>query len=336
MSQVEFQLINDYFRHDSIAFARDGIELGIGDDAAVIRVPENKSLCMSMDVLLEGVHFPVNADPFLIGQRSLAVNISDLAAMAAEPLCFTLGIALPRVNREWLESFRDGLALVARRYNCPLVGGDTVAGSGTIAIQVQGLTGRGRSVTRAGARPGDAIYVTGTLGNGALALAAQNINVQFDAAFAPKIEALSVAEIAYLNNRFYSPEPRVEFALNACHLLHSAIDVSDGLAGDLAHILEASQCGAVIEAGLLPCAPALRSAASQAESLAAALYGGDDYELCVTVAQESAAELEKIAAGLSLQLTRIGEINNSRELLMRQDSGKLEPLHLQSYSHFRA
>lgn len=336
MSQIEFQLINDYFRHDSLAFARDGIELGIGDDAAVISVPEKKSLCMSMDVLVEGIHFPANADPFLIGQRCLAVNISDLAAMAAEPLCFTLGIALPRADRDWLQGFRDGLALVARRHNCPLVGGDTVAGSGTIAIQVQGLTGRGRSVTRAGARPGDAVYVTGTLGNGALALAAQNIDVHFDVAFAPKIETLSEADIAYLNTRFYSPEPRVEFALNACHLLHSAIDVSDGLAGDLAHILEASKCGAIIKADLLPYAPALRRAASPAECLAAALYGGDDYELCVTVAEESAPELETIAAGLSLQLTRIGEINSSHELLLRQDSGKLEPVRHRSYSHFQA
>ncbi|MDA0689373.1 MAG: thiamine-phosphate kinase [Proteobacteria bacterium] len=336
MSQIEFQLINDYFRHDSLAFARDGIELGIGDDAAVISVPEKKSLCMSMDVLVEGIHFPANADPFLIGQRCLAVNISDLAAMAAEPLCFTLGIALPRADRDWLEKFRDGLALVARRYNCPLVGGDTVAGSGTIAIQVQGLTRRGRSVTRAGARPGDVIYVTGTLGNGALALAAQEIEVQFDSAFAPRIELLSETDLAYLNTRFYSPEPRVEFALNACHLLHSAIDVSDGLAGDLAHILEASECGAIIEADLLPYAPALRRAASPAECLAAALYGGDDYELCVTVAEESAPELETIAAGLSLQLTRIGEINSSHKLLLRQDTGKLEPVRHRSYSHFQA
>jgi thiamine-monophosphate kinase len=336
MPQTEFRLINEYFRHDSLAFARDGIELGIGDDAAVISVPENKSLCMSMDLLVEGVHFPANADPFLVGQRSLAVNVSDLAAMAAEPLCFTLGIAWPRADRDWLEKFRDGLALVARRYNCPLVGGDTVAGSGTIAIQVQGLSGRGRSVTRAGAKPGDVICVTGTLGNGALALAAQAIEVQFDSAFEPRIESLSETDLAYLNTRFYSPEPRVEFALNACHLLHSAIDVSDGLAGDIAHILEASECGAVIEADLLPYASALRRAASPAECLAAALYGGDDYELCVTVARESVAELETIAAGLSLQLTRIGEINNSNELLLRQDSGKLEPVPQCSYSHFQA
>jgi len=336
MSQTEFQLINDYFRHDSVAFARDGVELGIGDDAAVISVPETRSLCMSMDMLVEGVHFPAAADPFLVGQRALAVNISDLAAMAAEPLCFTLGLAMPGADRAWLEKFRDGLSIVARQYNCPLVGGDTVAGPGTIAIQVQGLTGRGQSVTRSGARPGDAIYVTGTLGNGALALAAQNIDVQFGAAFEPEKAALSAADIDWLNSRFYSPEPRVRFALDARHLLHSAIDISDGLAGDIAHVLAASQCGAIIEADLLPYAPVLRRVAKPAECLAAALYGGDDYELCVTVAEASAVELERIAGDLSLSLTRIGTINSGRELLLRQGSGKPEPVQHQSYSHFQA
>lgn len=336
MSQTEFQIINEYFRHDSVAFARDGIDLGIGDDAAVISVPDNKSLCMSMDVLVEDVHFPADADPFLIGQRALAVNISDLAAMAAEPLCFTLGLAMPRVDDCWLERFRDGLALIARRYNCPLVGGDTVAGSGVIAIQVQGFTERGRSVTRAGARPGDRIYVTGTLGNGALALAAQHIHVQFDSAFNPDTQALSDEDRAYLNQRFYSPEPRVKFARAAAHLLHSAIDISDGLAGDLGHVLEASGCGAIIETVSLPFAAALSKVANPAECLAAALYGGDDYELCLTVARESSQELEAIAAQFELNITCIGEITDNPALLLRQDSGKLEPVLAHSYAHFQA
>lgn len=334
MSYSEFDLINRYFQHKSLAFTRQFVEMGIGDDAAIISVPEDKSICMSMDVLLEDVHFPASADPVLLGQRALAVNISDLAAMSAEPLCFTLGLSMPAVHEDWLQGFREGLAVLAKKFNCPLVGGDTTKGPLSIAIQVQGLVAKDEAVTRSGARVGDQVYVTGELGNGALSLLSMGIDVQFANGFSPLIDRLSESELTHLKHSFYAPEPRIEFALAASTLLTSAIDVSDGLAGDLGHILQASGVGAEINLGCLPYSKAMEKTSSLEDRMAAALYGGDDYELCVTVPLSQAVELEAVAASQNLRLTRIGEITANTDFLLLHESGQREKAVARSFTHF--
>lgn len=334
MSYSEFGLIRKFFQQEPLAFSRQFVEMGIGDDAAIISSPESKSICMSMDVLHEGVHFPASADPTSLGQRALAVNISDLAAMSAEPLCFTLGLSMPTVNEEWLRGFSAGLAELAKKYNCPLVGGDTTSGPLSIAIQVQGLVEKSEAAVRSGAKVGDFIYVTGELGNGALALQAMGINVKFADDFSPELNALSDGDLSYLNRQFYTPEPRIEFALAAATLLTSAIDISDGLTGDIGHILRASGVGAEINVERLPYGAALQKSCSREDCIAAALYGGDDYELCVTVPPSQAKELEAIAASQNLRLTKLGEITADKDFLLIHENGKREFAALQSYTHF--
>ena len=170
MSRSEFEIIRRYFAESGLYFKRPGIRLGIGDDAAMLEIPRDHLLAISMDVLVETVHFPAAADPALVANRALAVNLSDLAAMAADPFCFTLGLALPQADDHWLEGFSSGLLALAQRFNCPLVGGDITQGPLTITIQVQGLSRPDRVVRREVARPGDTIYVTGCLCDGAIAL----------------------------------------------------------------------------------------------------------------------------------------------------------------------
>ncbi len=333
MSCSEFELIEQYFQQKSLAFARQFVEIGIGDDAAIVTVPDGKSVCMSMDVLLEDVHFPSSADPVLLGQRALATNISDLAAMSAEPLCFTLGLSIPAVHEGWLQGFCEGLTVLAKRFNCPLVGGDTTSGPLSIAIQVQGLVEKDKAVTRSGANIGDQVYVTGELGNGALSLQSMGIDVHF-ADFSPVIDRLSESELTDLKHCFYAPEPRIEFAMAASALLTSAIDISDGLAGDLGHILKASGVGAEINLGCLPYGKSLEKTSSPEDCIAAALYGGDDYELCVTVSPSQAAGLEAVAESQNLRLTRIGEITANTDFLLLHESGRREKALVRSFTHF--
>jgi len=183
MTISEFDIIRRYFAESGLQFERAGIALGIGDDAALLKLPSEEMLALSMDVLVEAIHFPVNAEPALIAQRALAVNLSDMAAMAAEPLCFTLGLTLPVANTEWLSEFSKGLLEMAQRYNCPLVGGDISRGPLNIAIQVHGLVSPERVLRRSGAAIGDQIYVSGCLGDGAIALASMGLPAHLGADF---------------------------------------------------------------------------------------------------------------------------------------------------------
>jgi len=322
----EFELIKRYFARPEIAQIQgqytNGL-LGIGDDCALFDTPADMQLAQSLDTLVEGVHFPVHCDPFALGYRALAVSLSDLAAMGAEPHSFTLGLTLPSVSELWLKEFSEGLAHVAQKFRLPLIGGDTTKGPLTLSLQVQGLVPKGQALLRSGAKVGDLICVTGTLGDAAGALRAVM------AGDTP--EDCGDAHLKYLLNRYWYPVPR----LTAGQWLRqagatSAIDISDGLIGDLQHILEASGVGAEIAPELLPTSFALNQNHGRDNALTMALTGGDDYELCFTIPRELA---QTLPAKLSddCPITCIGQITDESGVV--RDSQGI-PLIEKAYTHF--
>ena len=311
MGLGEHDIIRRYFAVPELAPVRPEIALGIGDDAAILRIPEGKDLVTATDVLVAGTHFPAGAKAELIANRALAVNLSDLAAMGAEPLCFTLALSLPQslpgADPDWLRDFSRGLAGLAREFRCPLVGGDLSRGPLQIAIQVQGLCESGRELRRSGAKPGQHLFLTGYVGDGALGLASLGIEAP-GIALNTSPEDLPADCRGHFHNAFFRPRPRIGFATAAASLITSAIDVSDGLLGDAGHLASASGVGIVINPQSLPFSPAARCCAGEQSRLAAALRGGDDYELCFTAEPENAAGLGEIAAAMNLPLTQIGEV----------------------------
>lgn len=289
----EFELINRYFTPG----ACDGsVVLGVGDDAALLELDPGRQLVVSVDTLVADVHFPVNGDPEAIASRALCVSLSDLAAMGAEPLWFTLALTLPSARENWVAAFSRGLLETAREYECDLVGGDTTRGPLAISLQVMGAVDRGQALVRGGASPGDLIYVTGTLGDGAAALAA------FKKEIKPDNQAFQ-----YLSDRYYRPVPQFRAARQLVGLASAAIDVSDGLLADLGHICTASGVGAEIHVESLPLSPAMEQAVGHRLQHRWALAGGDDYQLCFTVPRNKTARLaEQLTRGLDATL--IGEV----------------------------
>lgn len=307
MNLSERDIISRYFDVPELALPRPEIELGCGDDAAILNVPPGKRLALSTDVLVAGIHFPEHADADLIAFRALAVNLSDLAAMAAEPLCFTLALTLPEAKSDWLEAFSRGLADVAGEYRCPLVGGDLSQGPLQIAIQAQGLCAAGHEVRRSGAKPGQKVYVTGCVGDGALGLAALGVPVPGVDLNAPPAKLPRECR-THFHNAFFRPIPRVDFALAAAPMLTSAIDISDGLLGDAGHLAEAGGVGITLHPERFPFSPSARCCADEKSRIRAALVGGDDYELCFTADPAHEDRLMEIAADLDLPLTCIGDV----------------------------
>jgi len=336
MAISEFEIIERYFSALDLQDEQMHIVLGIGDDGAVLDTPTGYQQCISTDLLLESIHFPAAADPFLLGQRALAVNLSDLAAMGAEPLCFTLGIALPGYDEHWLTAFSKGLSNIAQQYHCPLVGGDTTRGSLTISIQVHGLVKSGQALRRDGANVGDHLLVTGSLGKGALALAALGVPVHFDHSLHEQLATLGSSENEKLQQYFYSPQPRLGFARQAAPLINAALDISDGLAGDLQHILDRSRVGARVYMEKLPLDSLFADYVERQQRQSAALYGGDDYELCLTVAAENLPDVHAIAEQHSLALTDIGEIEAEPGLRLVDAAGNQQDGAALSFDHFKA
>lgn len=334
MPDSEFDIIKRHFLKIGAEHTRPGIVLGIGDDAAILEIPPAKHQCVSTDMLVESVHFPVDADPYFLGQRALAVNLSDLAAMGAEPFCFTLSIALPEYNPDWLEKFSQGLAQMALGFNCPLVGGDTTQGPLVISIQVMGLTDADNSLRRDQAEPGDAILVTGSLGKGALGLAAMGLPVHYDPSLHQKLNITSADNRQSLQQFYLAPQPRTAFATEAAPLITSAIDISDGLLGDLQHILDRSEVGAALHLADIPYDPAVTECTTAPQRLGAALYGGDDYELCFTARQENLTELHRIAGNNQLAITQIGEIHAGKGLHLVDVNGDKTKATSSAYRHF--
>ncbi len=317
----EFELIRRFFNTPELAFRRAGVLLGIGDDAAVITPSAGVQLLMSMDLLQENVHFPARCDGFLLGQRALLVNLSDLAAMGADPLCFTLGLSLPAVDEHWLDAFSCGLAQVAAAHNCPLVGGDITRGPLGISIQVHGQAPVGTELRRSGARVGDVICVTGTLGDAAAAL--------------PFI--VDGAELpAELSDAWYCPDSRVAAGLALRGLASAAIDVSDGLQADLGHILTASEVGAEVNVDELPLSETFRQTVPPEQWYDLALTGGDDYELCFTVSPDQADQAVKALAALGVNCSRIGRIVAGNGIRWFNNKGAGLTFRTRAYTHFRA
>ncbi|HHH36517.1 MAG TPA: thiamine-phosphate kinase [Gammaproteobacteria bacterium] len=321
MGVSEFDLIRRHF--SNLGVARPDVVLGVGDDAALLNVPPDQELAVSLDTLVAGVHFPPDTAPAAVGHKALAVGLSDLAAMGAAPAWFTLGITLPEADERWLAAFCEGLGLLAREYGLQLVGGDTTRGPLAVSLQVHGLVPRGQALRRSGARPGDHVYVTGTLGDAALALRL------LEAGGAPPgLEAL--------RRRLDRPTPRVREGLALRGLAHAAIDVSDGLCADLGHILEASGVGATLEVETLPLSPAFREAMpllGREACLALALSGGDDYELCFTADPADEAALGRGLEAVEGGLRKVGEIVARPGLRCVDSDGRILPC-AGGYDHF--
>ncbi|RZL11894.1 MAG: thiamine-phosphate kinase [Rubrivivax sp.] len=295
MSLGEFDLIEQFFRRPAGVGPRRAV-VGNGDDCAVIAPRPGQQLAISTDTLVEGRHFLSTVDPVRLGHKALAVNLSDLAACGARPLAFTLALTLPRVDEAWLAGFSRGLLALADAHDCELIGGDTTAGPLAIGITVMGEVPAGQALLRGGARPGDDLWVSGWPGEARLALEA------FRGTLSPPLSA-DAFEAA--RARMERPTPRVELGLALRGLATSAIDVSDGLLGDLGHILRRSGVGATLALQALPVSPWL-VARTRAEQLDHVLAGGDDYELLFTTPAERRAEVESLPLAEGLPLTRIG------------------------------
>jgi thiamine-monophosphate kinase len=303
----EFDLIRTYF--SPMTAPRADVALGIGDDAALVCVPSGQQLALSVDTLVSGVHFLPSVSPQALGHKALAVNLSDLAAMGAEPAWVTLALTLPEPDQVWLAGFADGFSALAARYGVALIGGDTTRGPLSLTVQVEGLVPEGEALRRAGARVGEGIYVTGCLGDAALCLKL----MQSPAANTEVIEAL--------RDCLEWPQPRVEAGVGLRGVASSAIDISDGLLADLGHILEASGLGASLELERLPLSDAYADWLAQGGDWSLALTGGDDYELCFTAPQEAAPQIERLAAELALPISCIGRIEPESGLRIRQPDG---------------
>jgi thiamine-monophosphate kinase len=306
----EFEIIRRYFNRPA-----QRALIGVGDDCALVRPDAGLDLALTTDMLVEGRHFLPDAEPRALGHKSLAVNLSDLAAMGATPRWAMLAIALPAADPGWLTEFSKGLYGLAERFGVELVGGDTTRGERlTINVTAIGEVPPGMALERGGARAGDDIWVSGELGGAALGLVHP--------------------EIPEAARRLHAPEPRVELGERLRRLAHAAIDVSDGLAGDLAHILEASEVAATVQYELIPRSPAFKSLKDPGLEKDCVLSGGDDYELLFTAPREHRAELETLAAELKLALTRIGTIEEGAARLAVLDAQGRPLAHRGGFDHF--
>jgi thiamine-monophosphate kinase len=330
----EFDLIDRYFASGRAAARgtpgtpgaqrRTDVILGIGDDAALLRCPADRDLVAAVDTLVEGRHFPAGSEPRSIGHRSLAVNLSDLAAMGATPAWATLALTMPSADGRWLEGFSAGFMELAAAHGVELVGGDTTAGPLTISVQILGQIDRGSALRRSGAQPGDILAVTGTLGDAGAGLALVTGSAT----------AVDRAAADQLIERFEYPTPRVQFGSDARGIASAAIDLSDGLAGDLPKFAHASGLAAHVDVGRLPLSGALRSLATVAQAREWALAAGDDYELLVAVPPQRFDELAAVAARLNLTFTAIGELRRGTGVAWALE-GLSFAAPARGYEHFR-
>ena len=313
----EFELIQHYFNRQAAA---RGVSVGIGDDCAVLEM--SGQLAVSMDTLVSGVHFPQTALPRLIAERALRCNLSDLAAMGAQPVWFTLALTLPDADERWLEEFASGLFAVADQYGIALVGGDTTRGPLAITIQVHGEVPRGQALLRSGASVGDVVCVTGPVGDGAAALALLNNELNLDDNYRN-----------YLIEHFYRPAPCLIEGRNLRGIASAAIDISDGLAADLGHILSQSQVGARLHLDRLPLSPAVSAAAANDKALNWVLNGGDDYELCFTVPPGKMDLLEQQVLAGKVTAFPVGEITQDDGLVLLLE-GRVVNFESGGFQHF--
>jgi thiamine-monophosphate kinase len=316
----EFDIIERYFKQCTMP--RKDVVTGIGDDAAILQLPDACSLVASTDTLVKGTHFRGDVSAYDIGYKSLAVNLSDMAAMAAEPLWVTLSLTLPENNESWISEFSRGFCELAKIYNVALVGGDISRGPLAITVQILGAVPHGGGVKRDGARPGDNIYVTGHLGMASFALSL--LMAEDPDSGAPPEDCLL---------RLNRPEPRINIGLAMRGFVSAAIDISDGLAGDLGHLLEASSVGAEINLNAIPVATAMKDLTVD-EIRSFCLNRGDDYELCFTADQKQHESVAKISREYACEISRIGKITASKQLIWLTASGDRVELTADGYRHF--
>ena len=321
----EFELIRRHFQRPLPA-GSGAVVLGIGDDCALLQPTPGHQLAISSDMLVQGRHFFADVDPAALGHKALAVNLSDLAAMGARPLGFTLALALPTADDAWLAALSRGLLGLADTHGCPLVGGDTTRGPLNICITVFGEVRPGQALRRDAARVGDDIYVSGRTGEARLALEWLLGTPWARAAVGPELPA-------DLRARLEQPTPRLALGQALAGVAHAALDLSDGLAGDLGHILQASGVGADIHQALLPVAPDLQ-ALPEAQRLDCLLHGGDDYELLFTADPARRAEVLAAAQTSQTAVTRIGRIEEHPGLRLQTASGAVQDWPLRGFDHF--
>lgn len=321
----EFELIERFFAR---APRSPSVHLGVGDDAALMGARPGWELAVTVDMLVAGRHFLPDTDPEGLGHKTLAVNLSDLAAMGAVPRWALLACALPAADPAWLEAFARGFLRLAETHGVDLVGGDTTRGPLNLCVTLIGEVPAGTALLRSGARPGDDIYVSGRVGEAAFALAADVGELAPGAAF-----------LAHCRVRLDRPEPRVALGSALRGVASAALDVSDGLVGDLGHILERSGVGAVIDLATLPRAGEVDTwlaGAARAPALRCLLAGGDDYELCFTAPPAARARIAAMASEQSIALTRIGHIVEGRSLVVHDESGVPLASLPGAFDHFRS
>ena len=300
-----------------------GVCQSIGDDAAILTLPPDCQLIATMDTLNAGIHFPLQTDPFSIGYKAAAVNLSDLAAMGATPLWITLSLSLPALDEEWLAQFSQGLFAVLDQFQVDLIGGDLNKGPLSITVQAEGAVPTGTALLRSGAKVNDVLYVSGELGTAAVGLRVVQQQLSLP-------DTLAASVLLALNQ----PMPQITLGKALRGIATSAIDLSDGLACDLTQICTASGVGAQIDLAKLPLNAALQQALSTAPLLQLALAGGDDYQLCFTAPQEHAQQIAEISRELSVKITPIGLITLQSEITVLNSAGVIEPLLMQGFEHF--
>ncbi|VYT85861.1 thiamine-phosphate kinase [Metakosakonia massiliensis] len=324
MACGEFSLIARYF--DRVTSSRRDVETGIGDDCALLNIPEKQTLAISTDTLVSGIHFLPDIDPADLAYKALAVNVSDLAAMGADPAWLTLALTLPEVDEDWLKAFSDSLFEQLEYYDMQLIGGDTTRGPLSMTLGIHGYVPNGRALKRSGAKPGDWIYVTGTPGDSAAGLAILQ----------HRLRVADPADAGYLVKRHVRPTPRILHGQALRSLASAAIDLSDGLISDLGHIVNASGCGARIDLDLLPYSAEMARHVEPEQALRWALSGGEDYELCFTVPELNRGALDVAIAHLGASVTCIGQMSADVDGLSFSRDGKPVALDLKGYDHFAA
>ncbi|EDF7618378.1 thiamine-phosphate kinase [Salmonella enterica] len=322
MACGEFSLIARYF--DRVRSSRLDVETGIGDDCALLNIPEKQTLAISTDTLVAGNHFLPDIDPADLAYKALAVNLSDLAAMGADPAWLTLALTLPEVDEPWLEAFSDSLFELLNYYDMQLIGGDTTRGPLSMTLGIHGYIPAGRALKRSGAKPGDWIYITGTPGDSAAGLAVlQN-----------RLQVSEETDAHYFIKRHLRPTPRILHGQALRDIASAAIDLSDGLISDLGHIVKASGCGARVDVDALPKSDAMMRYVDAGQALRWALSGGEDYELCFTVPELNRGALDVAIGQLGVPFTCIGQMSADIEGMNFVRDGMPVTFDWKGYDHF--
>ncbi|NOQ16739.1 MAG: thiamine-phosphate kinase [Methyloprofundus sp.] len=295
MAITEFDIIQKYFTRPA---RHKNTQLSVGDDCALLSVPEGYDLAITTDTMVEGVHFFSDVESEYLGHKLLAVNLSDLASMGAEPVAVTLALTLPEVDLVWLQGFAKGMFALADKHAIDLVGGDTTSGPLTLTIQAMGVVPKGRALKRSAAQVGDLVYVTGSIGDAGLGLKIK--------------QGYSCVDGIYALQRFNLPDPRIDEGLVLCDLANACVDISDGLAADLGHILNQSGVGACLDYQQLPVSTAVREYMDKTKDWQLPLVAGDDYELCFSISPDKAGQL-------NIACTCIGVIEAEKGLRLKRD-----------------